>query len=40
MKDIYEAPVLEVIRFSCEDVITNSTPVVDPEDGENLFGGN
>jgi hypothetical protein len=25
MKDIYETPVMDVIRFACEDVITTST---------------
>jgi hypothetical protein len=24
MKDVYESPVMEVIQFACEDVITES----------------
>ncbi len=32
MKEAYTTPEMEITAFACEDVITTSTPVPDPDE--------
>lgn len=35
MKKFFEEPIVEVLAFNVEDVVTTSDPLLEPEQGEN-----
>jgi hypothetical protein len=40
MKEVYESPAMEIVRFDCEDVITTSgDPSINPGENETDFFG-
>lgn len=38
MKDIYETPEVDIVKFTIGDIITTSTPEIDEGDFEDPFG--